>query len=217
MAQLPLLTYFFSGWIGPGGWRVRRFHNNVYLVPGIRFSTPQNFGVSQTMIYRSVRKYHDRFFLLIINPNDPCVEGQSGSIQCIARRGAHFLHRILFHKKKASLVFLFFIFFVISCSRAYTTVYCYYWIIVRASWWFPRTRLCDNSNNNHRTDETDHDLDHLAIDPHLPLWYAVHDLCGTDPTQESRSRSSRFYGSHTATWATLDHSIDEESIFPGWI
>ena len=101
MAQLPLLTYFFSGWIGPGGWRVRRFHNNVYLVPGIRFSTPQNFGVSQTMIYRSVRKYHDRFFLLIINPNDPCVEGQSGSIQCIARRGAHFLHRILFHKNKS--------------------------------------------------------------------------------------------------------------------
>ena len=51
-----------------------------------------------------------------------------------------------------------------------------------------------------RTDQTDHDLDHL--DPNLPVWRAVQDLYRTDPIQETRARPCRLFGSHAATWST---------------
>ena len=47
-----------------------------------------------------------------------------------------------------------------------------------------------------------HDLDHLDHPhPHLPFWGDVHDLYGTDLTQESSPRSCRLYGFPPATWA----------------
>ena len=45
-----------------------------------------------------------------------------------------------------------------------------------------------------RTDQIDHDVDHLA--PHLPLREVVQDLYSTDPTQETFAVSCRLYGFH---------------------
>ena len=50
-----------------------------------------------------------------------------------------------------------------------------------------------------RTDQIDHDLDHLDIN--LPLWDVVQDLHSTDPTQETCPTSYRLYGIHKATWS----------------
>ena len=61
-----------------------------------------------------------------------------------------------------------------------------------------------------RTDQIDHDLDHLGqidqiyhdldnLDPIPPLCYRVQDTCSTDPAQEPCPRPCRLYGSHPAT------------------
>ena len=53
-------------------------------------------------------------------------------------------------------------------------------------------------SNVGQIDQIDHDLDNL--DPNLPLWHVVQDLCSIDPTQEACPRSCRLYGFHSATW-----------------
>ena len=53
-----------------------------------------------------------------------------------------------------------------------------------------------------RTDEIDQidQIDQIdKIDPNLPLREFVQDMHSTDPTQETRVRSYRLYGSHPAT------------------
>ena len=45
-----------------------------------------------------------------------------------------------------------------------------------------------------QTDQIDHVLARLY--PKLPIWYAGHDLCSTDLTQETYARSCRSYGFH---------------------
>ena len=50
-----------------------------------------------------------------------------------------------------------------------------------------------------RTDGLRSAVDHL--DPNLPIWCAVHDLCSTDPTHETCARSCRLYvRNQAATW-----------------
>ena len=53
-------------------------------------------------------------------------------------------------------------------------------------------------SNVGQIDQIDHNLDNL--DPNLPLWHVVQDLCSIDPTQEACPRSCRLYGFHSATW-----------------
>ena len=70
----------------------------------------------------------------------------------------------------------------------------------------------------HRTDQTDHDLDHLDnLDPNLPLLGVVHALYtrSTDPTREPCARSCRLHGFRSVTRATADHT-DQECICPAW-
>ena len=55
VAQTPLLTWSFLGWVGLGlalGWGVRRFHNNVYV-----FFNPTELDISQ-------RPFSERWMLI---------------------------------------------------------------------------------------------------------------------------------------------------------
>ena len=60
----------------------------------------------------------------------------------------------------------------------------------------PRARTVDYCTP--RTDQTDHDLDHIDhLVPHLPLREVVQDLHSTDPTQETCATAVN-HADHTA-------------------
>ena len=64
LAQMPLLTQCFLGWVVALGWGVRRFHNNIYM-----FSNPTGFGISPNtlvVILPGIGQYNKRTY------NDQC-------------------------------------------------------------------------------------------------------------------------------------------------